>query len=543
MNRFLTFHISLHFVAISLLLLISMGLSSCLNNDIPYPRIQAGFATFTVDGQTGETIIDNDKRTVTVELNEKTDINKVAVKQVTLTPDNAQASIPLKGEIDLSKPLNVIISLYQDYEWTIIGKQNIEYIFTVEGQIGNAYIDPINQKAVAYIGTTGDLTKVKITDLKLGPIDITNMTPNLKDQYCDFSAGSINVNVTYHNQTLEWKLFVFQRESNVTTNEAIAWVNVAWLSGEGIEGQENGFQWREASATDWQGSIPSETTSSTLSARLSGLKAETAYIYRAYSGEEYGEEIMFTTGKAIPLENGSFEYWQKPKKIWLVYGEGQEMYWDSGNHGSSTLNKNVTEPTEETYNGTGKAAQLKSQFVGLFGLGKFAAGNLFAGKYVETVGLDGILSFGRPFTSYPTKLKGYYSYTTATIDYNSNGYEEFSYLLGKPDPCFIYVALGDWEEPVTIQTSTDKTKRKLFDKKDPHIIAYAELSQGSNTNGYQPFELELDYSWNCTNGNNNRNRKPTHLVIVCSASKYGDYFTGADGATLLLDNFELEYDY
>ena len=138
MNRFLTFHISLHFVAISLLLLIFMGLSSCLNNDIPYPRIQAGFATFTVDGQTGETIIDNDKRTVTVELNEKTDINKVAVKQVTLTPDNAQASIPLKGEIDLSKPLNVIISLYQDYEWTIIGKQNIEYIFTVEGQIGNA---------------------------------------------------------------------------------------------------------------------------------------------------------------------------------------------------------------------------------------------------------------------------------------------------------------------------------------------------------------------------------------------------------------------
>ena len=195
------------------------------------------------------------------------------------------------------------------------------------------------------------------------------------------------------------------------------------------------------------------------------------------------------------------------------------------------------------YNGTGKAAQLKSQFVGLFGLGKFAAGNLFAGEYMETVGLDGILSFGRPFSSYPTKLKGYYSYTTAAIDNNSNGYEEFSYLLGKPDTCFIYIALGDWDEPVTIQTSTDKTKRKLFNKKDPHIIAYAELSQGSNTNGYQPFELELDYSWNCTNGNNNRNRKPKYLVIVCSASKYGDYFTGADGATLLLDNFELEYDY
>ena len=86
MNRFLTFHISPHPIVISSLLLILIGLSSCINNDIPYPRIQAGFSAFTVDGQIGETVIDNDKRTVTIELNEKTDISKVSIKQVTLTP-------------------------------------------------------------------------------------------------------------------------------------------------------------------------------------------------------------------------------------------------------------------------------------------------------------------------------------------------------------------------------------------------------------------------------------------------------------------------
>ena len=39
------------------------------------------------------------------------------------------------------------------------------------------------------------------------------------------------------------------------------------------------------------------------------------------------------------------------------------------------------------------------------------------------------------------------------------------------------------------------------------------------------------------------NRKPTYIVLVCSASKYGDFFTGASGSVLYVDEFSLEYDY
>lgn len=39
------------------------------------------------------------------------------------------------------------------------------------------------------------------------------------------------------------------------------------------------------------------------------------------------------------------------------------------------------------------------------------------------------------------------------------------YLIGQPDTCQIFIALGDWSEPVEIRTKP--SDRKLFDKKRP----------------------------------------------------------------------------
>ncbi|MEG0701858.1 MAG: PCMD domain-containing protein, partial [Muribaculaceae bacterium] len=48
-------------------------------------------------------------------------------------------------------------------------------------------------------------------------------------------------------------------------------------------------------------------------------------------------------------------------------------------------------------------------------------------------------------------------------------------------------------------------------------------------------EINLDYRAT--------NRIPKYLVIVCSASKYGDYFTGGSGSVFYLDHLWLEWDY
>ena len=61
------------------------------------------------------------------------------------------------------------------------------------------------------------------------------------------------------------------------------------------------------------------------------------------------------------------------------------------------------------------------------------------------------------------------------------------------------------------------------------------MNCGETVSAYKDFEIELDYR--------STSRVPKYLLIVCSASKYGDYFTGGAGSTMWVDDFSFEYDY
>ena len=321
----------------------------------------------------------------------------------------------------------------------------------------------------------------------------------------------------------------------VKITSADGWVNVAWLYGEGLEGEDNGFEIREATSEEWQKVDASYmiTTGGSFSARIPHLKASTAYVCRAYSGTSISTEKTFTTTAAIELPNASFDYWSMDGKVANPWEENSTPFWDTGNIGVTTASQSNSTPTDDTAAGSGKAARLESKNV----IVKFAAGNLFTGKFIKVDGTNGILNFGQPFTGRPTKLKGYYKYTTAPVTdlpaEGSQDYTRFQNYKGKPDTCAIYIALGDWTEPIEIRTRP--TNRKLFDKNDEHIIAYAEMYSGTTVTEYKKFELNLDYRVT--------NRVPTYIVIVCSASKYGDYFVGGRGSTLYVDEFSLDYDY
>ena len=66
-----------------------------------------------------------------------------------------------------------------------------------------------------------------------------------------------------------------------------------------------------------------------------------------------------------------------------------------------------------------------------------------------------------------------------------------------------------------------------------NVIAYGEFISAKTISGYEEYTIRLDYR---------DYRKPKYLVIVATASKYGDYFTGGEGSTLYLDEMELTYD-
>lgn len=320
----------------------------------------------------------------------------------------------------------------------------------------------------------------------------------------------------------------------VTTSfsDAYTWTNRTRLVGRKVKeiSGELKFRYREQGTEPWIiSTTPIVESNNEFYTDITGLTPGRTYEYQAMAGDFASNITMtFTTEFERQLENSGFENWYKAGKVWLVYGENESKFWDTGNHGSSTMDKNVTNYVETGVHGGSKSIELKSQFVGVGGIiGKFAAGNLFAGEYVRTDGTDGVLSFGRPFTSRPSVLKGFYKYISQPVKYTSLDYV----AKNTPDQGIIYVALGDWDEPVEIRTKA--SERKLFDVNDPHIIAYGELVQETNINDWTEFNIPLVYR--------NTDRKPKYIVVVASASRYGDYFTGGEGSTLWLDDFELLY--
>lgn len=277
---------------------------------------------------------------------------------------------------------------------------------------------------------------------------------------------------------------------------------------------------------------------------ITGLDEGTTYKYRACCGEFHSQNIYtFTTESKFIIPNASMEDWSELSsnaKVILPSSGGSVSFWDSGNHGSATMNKTLTQGSENMKHSGNKAAELVSQFVGIGIIGKFAAGNLFAGSYDKTDGTDGELTFGRPYNgSHPIALSFWANYRPGKGVKNkgaNSGYID----EGQLDNSQIYVALST--KPISIKTKNDPDKDiipKLFDKDAPEILAYGEVTWKDNfgpDGGLQQVSIPLEYY------NRARTEEAKYLIIVCSASKFGDFFSGGEKSTMYLDDFELIYE-
>jgi len=506
--------------------------SSCIRNDLPYPRIQPNFTSMVIDNSVGDALIDTINRTVAVALNEAADIRAVRIVDYSVGPEGARVVSDFPSELDLREPYVVTLGLYQDYDWTITATQSIERDFSVDGQIGAAEIDVPAHRVVAYIAEGADLSKVTVTAVKLGGSTAV-MEPDLNGKVIDFTEP-VAVDVTEFGRTVRWMLYVQPTDASVMMTGVDAWTKVAWVYVSAEASRNNGIEYRVAGSEIWM-PVPQEwitVDGGRFVGRLVHLIPDTNYEVRAYSDEEYTAVNEFVTGSEIQVPNASLDQWWLDGKIWCPWAENGEPYWGTGNKGATTLGDSNSVPTDDTSSGTGYAAMLQSKFVGIAGVGKLASGNLFTGLYYATDGTNGILKFGRPFTQRPTKLRGYFKYKCADISHVGSGMLRDEWL-GKPDTATVYVALTDWTEPYEIRTNP--SKRQLFDPSSEAVIGYGALNCGKTVDDYIPFEINIDYR--------STSRIPTHILIVASASKYGDYFTGGNGSVLCVDDFVLDYDY
>lgn len=303
-----------------------------------------------------------------------------------------------------------------------------------------------------------------------------------------------------------------------------------------------GFNYREKGAADWT-FVAGTNNGTTLTATVDNLKFGTPYEYCAVADGYTSPAKELTTLTPPQLPNASFEQTSTASDKALMFSaDPNDFYWDSGNHGSQKMSKNVTEVTTKYFHSGKQGLCLHSQFVGFGALGKFAAGNIFIGKYLATEGMDGVLGWGRPFNCpiRPKALKVWARYEPVNITHDDTSALP-SVSKGDPDNGIVYIAL------VTDQTmsynsetwpqivKTSSSSRQLFDPSGSNVVAYGEHVFTSATT--EPGLVEITIPLNDVNPS----LTVSNIIIVASASRYGDYFVGGDGSLLYLDDFELVY--
>ena len=362
-------------------------------------------------------------------------------------------------------------------------------------------------------------------------------------------SGEGNISISVDPSTKEYTYTFYIKttpdSAPLSAPTANAWAKLVYLTGQASSSEltpENiTFQYREKDAAEWT-TVAATQDGEDYKATITSLQPNTTYESRmAYNDEQYSEITEFTTEDATELYNGNFDNWYQASGVWYAVAEANynngNAFWDSGNKGASLMSKNPTSPEEGVvHTNGGKSAKLQSQFVGVGGfLGQFAAGNLYTGHFVKTISMSGAeIQFGSEFTARPTALHGWFQYTAGTVDYYGSSTPSDALVQdGGTDMCAIYIALSDADEPYTVNTS----EGNFVDyANDPNIIAYGELpiTDCVTTSDWKEFTINLTYR--------DLTRKPKYIIVVASASKYGDYFTGSTGSLMYIDDFSLVYD-
>ena len=544
---------------LGMLALTACILTSCaIENDIPYPIIEASIESMTVEGQRGAdqntftaATINKSARTVTLYVNDGVDLSRLQILSLKTTtgaelvvddpnvcedyskfPTSGFASldsIPLSSNtrVNFSQPVTFTLRTYQDYQWKVTVNQIIQRDIDVEN-MRSYVIDADTRTVIIYVDPTTDLTNLTVKKLNLGG-EYGRVTPDPTLQKDYSKPSTFNVSCSWEEYSYEWTVYVYpdSNESGSGSAEAFAMTTRATVTGNVQSGKTPTVEYRKESETSWSTVPPANvsTSGNTFSATLTGLSASTTYKYRISVDGSAGSEQTFTTAAATPLENGAMEEWSQDGKQWNPWAAGNDAFWGTGNPGAAAFIGNLTTPTDESVKGQAALLETKNAII------KLGAGNIFTGDFALD-GLNGLLHFGRPFSAFPTSLRLNYKYTSATIDMIGDNVGDLASLKGQPDMFQVYIALSDKSEPYEIRN--DPINRQLFDPEDDGIIAYGEYTSSETVSTYKQLEIPLEYRAT--------NRTPKYIIVVASSSKYGDYYIGGVGSKLWLDEMELVYE-
>lgn len=398
--------------------------------------------------------------------------------------------------------------------------------------------------------TYSDSWPIKTKDGEV-PKERTKFTIKFRTQ----QTGTGSITITTNDEQTEWNYEFYvptEPSTQVELGRVNAWSTFAYLSGSvssieaGLSVASAAFYYKEKDndAADWtEAEATYDSADEVYKAKAVNLKPDTKYSYKfaMMDSDNDGHETAvqtFTTEKATPLPNAKMDDWYTDSYPYPCsqadYVAGN-LFWGTSNPGSSMLNKVVTSGESSiVHTPGGMSAKLASTKV----LTTIAAASMYVGSFGATdlTTQTAKVNFGRPFDSRPSALKGWFRYSTSAID-----------VVGKNIPSEYGIVKGTTRDLWSCYWAL-MTEAFTFDNgniagtavdwaNDSRVIAYGALpdNQCIETNDWTQFNIPLEYK---------RLEKSSNmvLVLVFSASKYGDYMTGSTSSVLYIDDLELVYD-
>ena len=591
---------------ISIILLAAVALVGCIKNDLPKPTVDLYIASLEVEGTNGDIVIDRSTYTATIPLAEETNIEAVQFKSITYASD-VITNINFKADdekIVVSKDLNnaivnmtnteyIYLTYFQTYEWKIVATQQIDRVWTVNGQIGATEWDLDNHRVKVKRRQDYPLSDVQTLDVRFGPRSAYDFPePSEMPTNFDNAEKMRTVSVAAHGKNVVWELFIEPTLAEPEFCQIIGGANVAWIKANAIDGSEIVFEYRKAGSEEWIAAKPewyatdannpyNRYEAGFVKAVLRGLDENSTYEIRGWANTSLAdgttsslktEVFTFeTTSADYQMPNSQMEQWGKftndQNKLpsgeagpcWYPFSSVTEMFWATGNPGGTSLGEkyNLTYPAYKSENAenvpsdsTGEvSAFMGSQFV--LGL-KFAAGNLFVGRYGATLGTNAKVYFGREIeqNTKPVAVRFKIKYARGGINYvNSKsasvgtdyfvGNKQIPVKGGQPDLAKIFFCLTDWSEAHCVYSADETT---FFDPRTAEgILALGYFDSDNNpelvvenTQEWHTMTIPVEYK--------DATAVPSMLVMTCTCSGYGDYFTGSSESWMYVDDFELLYD-
>ncbi|WP_370392392.1 PCMD domain-containing protein [uncultured Winogradskyella sp.] len=257
-------------------------------------------------------------------------------------------------------------------------------------------------------------------------------------------------------------------------------------------------------------------------------------VYTVTAEDNSTAEWTVTAVAALPnpqLPNSNFDDWYPVSDYQQPGLDADNTVWGTANRALAIAGDANTNP-EDLGNGD-FAARLTSVEAPL--LVRMAAATLFTGTFTEgfpnPTDPRSNINFGTPFSGRPSAFAVEYLYTPGPSYEDADGNP-----LPGGDQCDIYVLLEKREGDMVQRIGTG------WFRSDATVSNFTDLEVDIKYGELTPSDPEFEYA-NIREGETwgDPQDTPTHITVVFSSSALGDFFTGAIGSELWVNNFELIY--